>query len=143
MFNVPLIRQPGTDHGTEGAIYVLGHKFYTMEPPDRGNEPNHSCIPADTYIVKKRYSQKYGIHFWVTKVKGRTVILFHSGNVGGDRLKGLISHTWGCILLGLYRGTMKGQRAVLSSRTAVRRFQSLLGMDTFRLIIMEAEYGSS
>ena len=143
MHEVPLIRYPSTDHGTPGFLYALGHKFHTMEPPDRGNETNHSCIPADTYIVKKRYSKKYGIHFWVTKVKGRTVILFHSGNVGGDRRKGFISHTWGCILLGLYTGVVNGQRAVLSSRTAVRRFQKLLNMETFILHIMEAEYGLS
>ena len=141
MLDVPLIRNHSTDHGTEGVLYAIGNKFYTMEPPDRNNKPNFSCIPPGIYIVKRRWSQKYKVHYWVTEVEGRTVILMHSGNVGGDREKGLISHTWGCILLGLSRGHINGQRAVLSSRTAVRRFHALMGMQTFRLIIMEAEYG--
>lgn len=142
MLDVPLIRDPSSNHGTEGFLYARGFRFYTMEPPDRGNRLNLSCIPPGIYIVKRRWSQKYKEHYWVTEVESRTVILMHSGNLGGDRLKGLISHTWGCILLGLSRGHIKGQRAILSSRTAVRRFQSLLGFATFRLIIMEAEYGS-
>ena len=141
MLDVPLIRDQSTNHGTLGILYALGRKFYTMEPPDRNNKPNLSSIPPGEYIVRRRWSQKYKEHYWVTEVQGRTVILMHSGNVGGDRENGLISHTWGCILLGLSKGYITGQRAVLSSRTAVRRFQTLMGMQTFRLIIMEAEYG--
>ena len=145
MLQVPLIRQQTSDQGTEGILYACGHKFYTMEPPDRNNQPNISNIPPGSYVVERRWSQKYKDHFWVTEVKGRSFILIHPGNVGGDRAKGLRTHTWGCILLGLSRGSISGQRAVLNSKTAVRRFQSLMrasgGSESFKLHIMEAEYG--
>jgi hypothetical protein len=116
-----------------------------MEPPDRNNQPNISCIPLGSYVVRARWSQKYKDHFWVTEVEGRSFILIHPGNVGGDRAKGLRAHTWGCILLGLSRGQSHGQRAVLSSRTAVRRFQNLIrisgGAESFKLHVMEDDYG--
>ncbi|MCK5548301.1 MAG: hypothetical protein KAI64_04755 [Thermoplasmata archaeon] len=143
MDNVILIRTHTSDHGTEGLLFAKGQRFYTMEPPDRDNQVMISSIPAGTYTVIKRWSQKYKIHYWITKIPGRTVCLIHPGNVGGDRSKKLLTHTWGCLLLGLARGTVYNQRAILSSKTAVRRFTSLMAMETFKLYIMEATHGIS
>ena len=143
MPQVTLLRTSTSDHGTEGLLYARGVRFYTMEPPDRNNQRNISSIPAGSYEVHKRWSRKYKIHYWITEIPGRTVCLIHPGNVGGDRSKKLRTHTWGCLLLGLARGTVHGQRAILSSKTAVRRFTSLMAMETFKLHILEAGYGIS
>lgn len=143
MPQVILIRTNTSDHGTEGLLYAKGVRFYTMEPPDRNNQSNISSIPAGSYTVVKRWSQKYKVHYWMTEIPGRTVCLIHPGNVGGDRSMDLKTHTWGCLLLGLARGSVWGQRAILSSKTAVRRFTSLMAMETFKLHIMEAGHGLS
>ena len=132
------IRTRKSDHGMEGIIFFPGFWCYVLEPPDRDNKPNLSCIPAGEYDVKVRYSAKYGIVYWVTDVEGRTWILIHSGNFGGDRLKGLKTHTYGCLLLGLMRGVLTGQRAVLNSRIAISRFMKYMGCRPFKLTIVEA-----
>ena len=67
-------------------------KFVTMEQAWKDNQTNISCIPDGKYIVKVRYSEKYGRHLEVTNVPDRTVILFHWGNYYTD--------TKGCILTG-------------------------------------------
>jgi hypothetical protein len=130
-----------SDHGTIGILACpeKGFSCRTMEPPWKNNRSNHSCIPAGEYIVKIRMSPKYGKVYHVKDVDGRSYILYHSGNVGGDREKGLSSHTWGCILLGKYLGKLrikgKIQRAVLYSKPTVRRFMELMEYQDFKLII--------
>lgn len=64
----------------------------TLELPDRGNEQNVSRVPAGSYWVSVRYSEKYGWHFHLLGVDGRTFILIHAGN--------RYTHTKGCILVG-------------------------------------------
>jgi hypothetical protein len=68
---------------------------------------------------------------------GRTYILIHSGNWAGDVSKDLNTHTNGCILLGMKRGYLAGQRAVLMSRTAIRKFMDRLDGANFKLHILE------
>jgi hypothetical protein len=48
---------------------------------------------------------------------------------------GLKTDVQGCILLGLERGSLDGQRAVLQSRKALARFESFLGQEAFGLDI--------
>ena len=132
-----LIREPSTDHGTRGMLGTTTQFFcHTIEPPARDNKPNYSCIPAGTYLVKPRYSRKYRAHYWLTEVEGRSFILVHSGNLGGDRLKGLITHTWGCLLLGARRGWLQGQLAVLNSKPTVRKFMTAMGAQPFELVVV-------
>ena len=97
-----------------------------------------SCVPAGEYHVRIRKSPKYGLVFWLEDVEGRTYILIHAGNFGGDRLKKLKTHTYGCILLGLKRGWLAGQRAVFCSRIAVHQFMEHMQDQPFRLEIQEA-----
>jgi len=138
MKTVNLFRVRTSDHGTEGMVFADTYQCFSIEPPCRNNEPNYSCVPAGTYKVKIRRSPKFGLVFHLTDVQGRTFILIHSGNWAGDRRKGLRSDTYGCLLFGLKRGVMAGQRAVLNSRTAVRRFMEAMGSDQFTLNIYEA-----
>ncbi len=64
----------------------------TIELPWRENKINISCIPEGKYKVKKRYSDKFGHHFHILNVPGRSMILIHAGNY--------YSETKGCILVG-------------------------------------------
>ena len=132
-----LFRIRRSDHGTEGVLALGDFRCFTLELPWHGNKRNLSCIPTGEYIVSIRISPKYGRIYWVMEVDDRSYILIHSGNWAGDSEKGLATHTSGCILLGEKRGYLNGQRAVLLSRKAIRRFMTKLnGMD-FKLNIME------
>ena len=70
-------------------------------------------------------------------VNGRTWILTHSGNLAGDRKKGYRTHSYGCILLGKYFGSLDNQTAVLVSRTTLNRFIRFMGGTSFKLKIQE------
>ena len=133
-----IIRQRRSDHGTEGILISGSFSRYTLELPWRNNHTNISCIPSGTYPAQIRVSPKYGIIYWVQDVDGRTYILIHAGNWAGDVAKELRTHTYGCILLGTRRGWLNGQRAVLASRIAVRRFMHYFEKQPFILTIGEA-----
>lgn len=66
---------------------TLGEMFFedkkiavTLEPPRKDNKPRMSCIPTGNYRVVRRYSNKYGNHFHITGVKGRSYVLIHKLN---------------------------------------------------------------
>ena len=65
----------------------------------------------------------------------RAGILIHPGTLAGDRLQGMVSDSWGCILLGSTTGTYKGQPAVFGSRRAVREFHDFMQKQPVTLII--------
>ncbi|MFA6400868.1 MAG: DUF5675 family protein [Salinivirgaceae bacterium] len=139
MLSVFSNRYESTDHGTFSTWNVpeLGFSSFCLELPWRQNQNSISCIPAGTYWVKIRYSQKYGLIFHVTDVHGRSYILIHPGNYAGDVSKGFLTHSKGCLLLGKQRGLIGKQKAVLNSRITVRKFMSLLENNEFKLIITE------
>jgi hypothetical protein len=125
-----LIRARSTDQGTLGALMREdGSRLaWTMELPWRENRPRVSSIPPGApppgeYVCRLRRSPKFGSVYEVTGVVGRSLILMHPGNWGGDVSKGYRSHVLGCVLLGLYRGTREGQLAVMVSRPAVTRLE--------------------
>ena len=133
METVFLIRGPSTNEGTFGNIIFNGYCLYTGELPWKNNRPNISCIPCGKYIVRMRISPKYGKVYEVTDVAGRTYILFHQGNFCGDSSQGLRTNVQGCILLGFKRGKLYGQRAVLASKIARKRFETVMNFETFIL----------
>ena len=104
---------------------------YTMELPWLKNAKNISCIPAGEYMVKMTNSPKYGPCYKIRNVTGRTDILIHKGNTTLD--------TEGCILPASTIGVlndMKGTHiAGLSSKNAYVKLMSLLGGESFTLII--------
>lgn len=81
-----------------GEIFVLNQnneiqkKAVTLELPWLKNERRISCIPAGTYPVEKRISPKFGLHFHIKDVPGRSFILIHAGNYYTQIL--------GCVLIG-------------------------------------------
>jgi len=92
------------------------HTAFTGELPDRGNAPNLSRIPSETYLCKWTYSPAFKrMMYLVTGVDGRSGIRVHPANLMGDRTKGFKSHLYGCIALGNRIGTLGGQKALLIS----------------------------
>ena len=129
---IRLIRVEKSNQGTLGVWLLNGHAFCcTLEPPDRNNKKNESCIPCGNYAALRKQSPRYGDTFEITGVPNRTHILIHPGNV--------VDHTKGCILLGQYFGKLKAQRAVLNSGMIFKRFMEMAGAtSTFELEIREA-----
>jgi len=114
-----LVRTEFTDKSIIGELYgdrnrngtidkgeeLLAH---TLELPYRDNKRNMSSIPYGNYSVAIRTSPKFGNHFIVENVKGRSHILFHPGNSAKD--------TAGCILV----GKTKAKNYIGDSRTAMK-----------------------
>ena len=88
-------------------------KAHTLELPYRGDKPEVSSVPADTYAVLPYTSPHLGECFRLDpeKVAPRTQIEIHAGNLAAD--------VRGCILLGGYCAVFKGHPAVLASRTTL------------------------
>jgi len=138
-----LARGPSTDEGTLGTLTVGDGAadaltVHTIEPPWRDNARGVSCIPAGAYLCRWRRSPRYGHTYHVTAVPGRSYILIHSGNLAGDVAQGLRAHSKGCILPGLRRGRLLGQRAVLASKAALRALHERLGGREFWLRVTTA-----
>lgn len=128
---VRIIRIEESDQGTVGVMLMGDVAFCcTLEPPDRGNQKNISCIPVGHYSAIRNQSPKYGDTFMISGVPGRSHVLFHSGNV--------VKHTKGCVLLGQYFGKLRGNRAVLNSGKTFKKFLNILsGKGSFDLEIVE------
>jgi hypothetical protein len=116
-----LIRLENTEQGMIGVMKVNKHIFCcTLEPPDRGNAQNISCIPTGQYKISAVVSPKFGKTYQIMDVPGRSNVLFHAGNV--------VAHTQGCVLLGETIGKLSGNRAVLNSGNTFKRFMEELGV---------------
>ena len=135
MITATLIRTETSAQGTFGLIDVAGLRIHTAEPPWRDNAQGESCIPAGEYEVEPWSSRRFPGTYHVEGVPERSAILIHTGNVAGDRAKGLHSHTLGCILPGLMRGVIANQKAVLLSGPAMNQLRNAVGGDRFRLRI--------
>ena len=137
-----LHRDAESDHGTLGVLAAPGlDPLHVMEPPWRDNRRNRSCVPSGIYRVLPHVSPRFGRCLLVAEVPGRSHILFHAGNVGGDIERGFHTHTHGCLLPGLRRGRIKVsgrvQRAVLNSRTAFRHLMAW-AVEPFELEVVDA-----
>lgn len=136
MKNALLIRLRETDQGTEGVLIFGQHRFYILELPWRDNATGLSRIPDGEYECRVHHSNKYGRVWHVTGVDGRSWILIHNGNFAGDTLKGWKTHSQGCLIIGDRFGVIGNQRAVLSSRVARNRFQSITAdLQSFKLTV--------
>ena len=133
-----LIRTSTGDQGTEGRLITAGFECFTMELPWRDNRKNVSCIPPGEYEAMFCHSLRFRRKLYLLLGTGhRTGIRIHSGNVAGDTSKGYKAHSYGCPLLGKYRGTLWGQKAILLSRVTLRAFHSIMDEEPFTLIIKE------
>ena len=133
-----LARTDISDQGSFGRIYFGDDELFTGELPDRDNAPNISCIPCGLYLVQWTFSPAFKrMMYLVTDVDGRSGIRIHSANYMGDRSKGLKCHLYGCIAMGRNLGMIKGQKAILSSRPAIRAFEEWGAGEPFELEIVQ------
>lgn len=108
-----------------GTLYVFNgftkaFECKTLELPDKNNQARVSSIPAGVYIVEKRWSEKYGDHFHVKDVEGRSWILIHYGNYYWDTL--------GCILAGAEAKDINrdGHLDVTNSKATMEKLNQLM-----------------
>lgn len=139
-----LTRLESSAHGTFGILQLIRsdadgdwlESFYTGELPWLDNASGKSCVPTGTYKVKKTIWIKYNKPVYMLQdVPKRQGILIHSANFMGDREKGFKSQLYGCIALGEKLGVMEGQKALLVSSPAIRRFQEMMKWEDFELEI--------
>lgn len=126
---VELIRLEESEQGTIGILKIDKEVFcFSLEPADRLNKPNESCIPIQQYMCRRVLSPRFGETFMITDVPNRTNVLFHKGNTEDNTL--------GCVLLGQTVGKLKGQRAILNSGKSFDSFMiAMAGAQTFHLTI--------
>ncbi len=127
-----LHRLPKHEDGVFGVLSYESRPFaVTLEPEDKNNQRNISCIPSGRYLCKRVESPKFGNTFQVTGVYNRSGILFHAGNTEED--------SKGCILVGEEFGELYRKTAILKSRKGLAEFLKLLnGDDEFWLSIVWA-----
>lgn len=134
-----LYRYHCDDEGTLGVLLHAGRIVCQMgELPWRDNRANLSCIPVGEYQVNylpRSGSGRYRDVYHVVGVEGRAGILIHPGNLTGDRTKGLKTHSWGCLLPGSRLGRLRGQRAVLASRSALADLHLVTSRNGFTLVV--------
>jgi len=115
-----LTRVAKNKYGVFGTITVNGFAVCnTLEPPELGNIPMKSCIPADIYDLEWFESSKFGRTLKLLNVDKRFNIEFHWGN--------LLKDTTGCILTGQSFGMLSCKRGLHHSKKALESF--LYAMD--------------
>lgn len=130
-----LTRAPSTDEGTFGTLQLDAQVLRTTELPWRDNKPQASCIPPGVYRCEIVQSPKFGRVYGVQNVPGRSAILIHSANYGGDTAKGYRSQLLGCIAPCMDHGQLDGQMAGLQSRDALGEFMAWAGGEPIELEI--------
>lgn len=89
-----LIRRCYHPLGTNGILTINEEPeplCYTIELPWKDNRRRISCIPAGTYMLRRRYSPRFKWHLHVQDVPGRSLILFHPANNAILELQGCIA----------------------------------------------------
>lgn len=140
MRKLTIERLESSDHGTFGLLQFEMNgwleSFYVGELPWRDNASNVSCIPKGTYRGLWTYSPRFKRSMYlIDGVTNRAGIRMHSANFMGDDTKGFKRQLNGCIALGEKLGTMEGQKVILLSSPAMRRFERLMGGQPFILEI--------
>lgn len=136
--DVVLLRGESSDQGLFGNLWTRGPRLYSGELPDRGNRPLVSCILAGFYDVIWALSPRLKrFTYRLVGVPGHAGILLHPANYMGDATKGFKCQLLGCIAAGERVGVMDGQKALLLSAPAVRRFEAYMGHAPFKLEIRQ------
>lgn len=129
---VELIRVKERHDATLGVLCFDDYpRLVTLERPWLGNQPEVSCIPVGRYTMSRVMSPKFGETFEIDRVKGRTNILFHKGNIPHD--------TRGCVLVGSEFGVTLGASMIQESKDAFEWFlRYLSGVDEADLTVSAA-----
>jgi hypothetical protein len=136
-------RSPSTDAGTFGSLTFGTSVVQSLELPWRENRRQRSCIPVGVYDCVLVRSPRFGLVYEVKDVPGRSHVLIHRANLGGDVDKGLDTELHGCIAPFTRMGVMRNSRgamqpAGLVSSTAFRLFMEWAGGKPFTLEIENA-----
>ena len=137
MRTVKIVRDVPSTLGTFGTLKAGTFSCYTGELNWHDNKTGISCIPPGVYKCALWDSPKFGLVYKIADVPGRTNVLVHRGNFCADEGHGK-SDIEGCILLGNAIGEIAGQKALLSSKDAVARFESEMEGEPFELTIAYA-----
>lgn len=128
------------DQGTFGRIFVPGLTLFTGELPWRNNVASVSCIPPGpdsdsvVYRVEWTWSPRFRrMMYALLGTDPRAGIRKHPANLMGDASRGLRCQLNGCIALGEKLGWIEGQKALLLSAPAVRRFEYYMERKSFEL----------
>lgn len=123
------------DKQTLGRFYLFNgldvvFSCCVLELPNRCNQKSISRINARKYLVKRRWSKKYGHHYIICDVEGREYILIHFGNYYKD--------TEGCLLFGNSFGDINkdGYMDVTSSKKTMERMIKI-APDEFEILITD------
>ena len=135
-----LERHETGDHGTFGGMWAVGLRLYSGELPYLGNAPNISCLPQPgLHQVVWTWSPAFRrFMYLLLGTAPRAGIRAHAANLMGDASKGWRKQLNGCIALGERLGWIDGQKALLVSAPAVRRFEDHMGRRPFLLEIRNA-----
>lgn len=80
------------EKGVSGTITLNGKRICdSIEPPWRDNQRQLSCIPEGRYQLTQRLSLRFGWHFLVNNVPGRSFILIHAFNHALRESRGCIA----------------------------------------------------
>lgn len=133
-----LYRIESSNEGTFGLMVAQQLCLYSGELPWRDNRSGISCIPAGSYEVVWAWSNHFRRPMYLLLgTEPRAGIREHSANFMGDRAMGLKCQLEGCIALGEKLGWMGGQKAVLISKPAIRRFEEFMQHKLFTLEIRD------
>ncbi|WP_010136510.1 DUF5675 family protein [Ochrovirga pacifica] len=117
--------------GTNGALFIKEQFFgFCIELPWLDNRRNVSCVPEGVYVLKARYSQKFGHHLILENVQNRTLILIHPANDALQELRGCIAPVTG--LSGIGKGTSS---RLLFHKLVSKCYQAFDRKETVLLII--------
>lgn len=136
---VILERLESGDQGTFGRLTAGSFRAFTGELPWRDNRTSVSCVPVGTYRVVWAYSPSFKrFTYRLLNVPARSGVLKHAATFMGDKALGFRTHLQGCIALAEKIGWMDGQKCLLVSMPAVRRFEAFMAQQPFELEIRNA-----
>lgn len=127
-----MVRSASTAQGSFGRLTFGGITLHTVELPWRDNRRQRSCIPAGAYRCALVNSPRFGRVYGVANVPGRSHVLIHPANLGGDIDAGWDTQLQGCIAPCERLGGMKNTKGVIQaaglvSRPALRRLVEWAG----------------
>lgn len=132
--NALLTRLETSDEGTFGQFVAGRLGLLSGELPWRDNAASISCIPTGTYSCIWTISPRFRRPLYlVAGVRARSGIRFHPANLMKNPPP--MCQLNGCIALGEKLGWIDGQKALLLSAPAIRRFEEYFAGRPFTLEI--------
>jgi hypothetical protein len=124
------------DEGTFGRMWARGLSLFSGELSWRDNQPSVSCLPPGFFRAVWTWSPRFKrMMYLLLDTEPRAGIRKHAANMMGDAAMGYRCQLNGCIALGEKLGWLEGQKALLLSAPAVRRFEGHMGHAPFVLEI--------